>query len=603
MPIFLEELHLRLFRGFTDFRLACSQVTVLVGPNSCGKTTILQAVKFLHDILADCIDKIISCPAQPAAWSKDPQAAIHRLNPSDPDAFWPKKSNDEHSSIVARFSNGLSVTVTTQPSRYDVRVQVGDIPLHELPEAERDTALLRELKEFVPTMVPPPEAASATETKRDHPSFSKGVSAGQAPHLWRNTLYWLYNDGQKERYDEVAEFVKRYLDGTRVLPPRETHHQPALVEIQFEEDGIAYDIGAGGGGLHALLNLGVVLTLSETSCLLLDEPDAHLHSHLQREVAKMLLDHAERDQVQVIVSTHAPDFISEIPADSLVWIDRSRREGTMCDEHSQVLVNLGAISLDMLASANSHQVLFVEGQLDRCCLSSLFDLTRYRNPFTDTEIAKTKLPDGKGNMKHLHLALGALREIDPSSKMACIVDRDYEVGQEVERKNDDPLVVTLERKEIENYLLDPQALAAAAQADADRRIPYSKMPVTTPSVSELKKQLYAIVVEEVNRGPFRSQYKAACGRELPVKTDDSQRYEHADNAFAQLASSPELQLRHCPGKKVFRRIRTWCQDTYKLHISTDEVVKHLAECPKDISEAAERIERYFYGSDGKAVSA
>ena len=49
--MFIEELKLTLFKGFREFTLACSPFTCLVGLNSQGKTSILQAIRLLHDII------------------------------------------------------------------------------------------------------------------------------------------------------------------------------------------------------------------------------------------------------------------------------------------------------------------------------------------------------------------------------------------------------------------------------------------------------------------------------------------------------------------------------------------------------------------------
>jgi len=49
-PIF-QRLELRDFCGFSRFQIVLQPLTVLVGPNNGGKTTILRAVKFLTDCL------------------------------------------------------------------------------------------------------------------------------------------------------------------------------------------------------------------------------------------------------------------------------------------------------------------------------------------------------------------------------------------------------------------------------------------------------------------------------------------------------------------------------------------------------------------------
>jgi predicted ATP-dependent endonuclease of OLD family len=45
----LSQIQIRRFRGFRDFTVNVGQFTNFVGENSRGKTTILQAVKFVFD--------------------------------------------------------------------------------------------------------------------------------------------------------------------------------------------------------------------------------------------------------------------------------------------------------------------------------------------------------------------------------------------------------------------------------------------------------------------------------------------------------------------------------------------------------------------------
>ena len=126
-------------------------------------------------------------------------------------------------------------------------------------------------------------------------------------------MYWRYNFGRKEYFEEIAETVRRYLPAATIRPPRLTGDAPPGVVIEFEEQATTFDIRTGGGGLFTLLSLAFVLRFSDSKCLLLDEPDAHLHASLQREITPMLMDHAAENDVQVFVATHSPTFIAECP--------------------------------------------------------------------------------------------------------------------------------------------------------------------------------------------------------------------------------------------------------------------------------------------------
>jgi predicted ATPase len=50
----LKQLKLHRFCGFSDFTLDFNDLTVLVGPNSGGKTTVLRAIRFATDAIRGC---------------------------------------------------------------------------------------------------------------------------------------------------------------------------------------------------------------------------------------------------------------------------------------------------------------------------------------------------------------------------------------------------------------------------------------------------------------------------------------------------------------------------------------------------------------------
>jgi hypothetical protein len=116
----------------------------------------------------------------------------------------------------------------------------------------------------------------------------------------------------------------------------------------------------------------------------------------------MLIDFASEQNRQLLVATHAPDFISEIPAPSLVWIDRSTVEAKQCNEVGRVLADLGALSkADAVRACGANKILFLEGRPDKTVLSTLFRIAGGKNPFDDPEVIVAELPSGKGDAGHL----------------------------------------------------------------------------------------------------------------------------------------------------------------------------------------------------------
>src|SRR5262249_21644418 len=146
---------------------------------------------------------------------------------------------------------------------------------------------------------------------------------------------------------------------------------PPNVVVDYRENGVDYDISAGGGGLRTLVALTAAIELSPASLLLLDEPDAHLHSSLQRQVTNLLLEHAGSGR-QFILSTHAPDVIDEVPIEYLRLVDRTKPKNEACDDVGKLLARLGAIThTQAIQSLGADVILYFEGRPDRTSLTAL----------------------------------------------------------------------------------------------------------------------------------------------------------------------------------------------------------------------------------------
>jgi predicted ATP-dependent endonuclease of OLD family len=400
--------------------------------------------------------------------------------------------------------------------------------------------------------------------------------------------------------------VQKYLPDTVLKLPQLTHQSPPQVLIEFEEDETNFDISVSGGGLRTISSLAVILHFSKSRCLLLDEPDAHLHSTLQHQVAQMLLDHCVEKNVQVFVTSHAPDFIAEIPVEYLTWIDRTKQESRSCNGVGQFLADLGAVTkADAIRNYGANKILFVEGGIDRTVLSKLAsyffqkDSTRI-NPFADSSIIIAELPDGKGDSKYLDAFQKILFEafrIDV--KIACIVDNDYELSindssiKDVSASN--TLLLQLNRKEIENYLLDYEVIAQAAAALVEERKKYTGKSISYPTVEEIKAEVNSILDSPEIRSTVKCQLVPKYREKiLDSSLDTSTKERKGEEWFDKNWNDENWRIRNCPGKEVLKRLRTWCQQTYGLTLTPPKLAATLHQLPDDVQEIMDKLQEYFY---------
>jgi len=88
--------------------------------------------------------------------------------------------------------------------------------------------------------------------------------------------------------------------------------------VIFETSNYSYSEAFAGSGEMAVVRLVLeVLGAKQYSLVLLDEPEVSLHPGAQKRLKHFLLEETLRKKLQVIISTHSPSIIEELPSDAI----------------------------------------------------------------------------------------------------------------------------------------------------------------------------------------------------------------------------------------------------------------------------------------------
>ena len=328
----LAVVELHNFRTCTTsiLRLATSGPTVLVGPNGAGKSTLLSGISFLSLATRGRLGALFS-------GSRD----LGRLR---------SVSTGAAVEFIARTTKGVEFRLSGTPgddrTGFQVRVSPpsgspiapidwsssGDSPAnllreHPIARAIWPAALLRFR----------PEALAAPS------DVTEGVPhLGADGHGLASVLAHLANTS--------PERLQALLDGVRALVPsvrrtrqrtRQQETQPAsdgssgrgtiqyLFEVEMDRVGwIPADLLSEGTlfafGMHAVLQ-----QVDRSRILLMDDIDRAIHPRAQRVLIRQLKAlAAEEDAPQIVVSTHSPYVLDELPPES-VRIVRSGADGAI----------------------------------------------------------------------------------------------------------------------------------------------------------------------------------------------------------------------------------------------------------------------------------
>lgn len=276
---------------------------------------------------------------------------------------------------------------------------------------------------------------------------------------WELLLHTLRSVFQTEL--QVKDFREEYHSYIEVLVDRGTvdgyqfkrHHGYNLRDLMVE-----------GSGFLQWLSVYTLATSPEADVLLFDEPDAHLHPTLQKELLDRLTDLASNVGKQVLLATHSSEILRNAAPARILEIKPGGSTRYLVEEHQKVglLEGLGsgyAPRIDQIR--NSKHVLFVEGTTDVPILKSLAETAGMPWPDSWIEWRTTT------SHKERKALWRALNEDIPGIVAVSLRDRDDEPIKSVDQDlqdhnfpdNGDFYSRKWRRRYIEAYLLWPPTLA------------------------------------------------------------------------------------------------------------------------------------------------
>jgi energy-coupling factor transporter ATP-binding protein EcfA2 len=225
-------------------------------------------------------------------------------------------------------------------------------------------------------------------------------------------------------------------------------------------------ITLGAPGFLQWLSVFALATDPDLDVMLLDEPDAHLHSSLQEQLLDSLRELATVTGKQILIATHSAEILRNAEASDILHI-RSGKGGRYLVEESQkvgLLAGLGTEYAPRIDRAKrTKRVLFVEGRADLEILKTFAECLGIAWP--DSWVVWTSAR-GHKERKQIY---AALKEEIPTLVVMSLRDRDDEPAETVGADLVDGSAGDADfhprrwrRRYIESYLILPPAIAAAA---------------------------------------------------------------------------------------------------------------------------------------------
>lgn len=466
----IKALRLTNFKAFENFSVSFRGLSLLVGPNNAGKSTLISTLRSAA--------LMIRFAARRNPEVRETASGHLWVYPIGPGQFGIEEENLRHefraekASFEIEFLNPAFTLKAVWPegnleSAYFFLIRKsGSQPM----KAAAVTKIVPEIG-VIPVLTPVEQSEALLDPKYVRDNFGGRLSSR---HL-RNQLVLLKgNDLARQpalTFSGFCEFLSTWAPEISIEAPRLDFSSNALDLYYTERVGTAKEIVWAGDGMQVWLQILLhVYALREAAVMILDEPDIYLHADLQRRLLRLLTGL----QCQSVLATHSAEMVGEAPPEAVVWVEKSRTQAVSApkdDQLSSLLDSIGSgFNIRVAKTLRDPVALFVEGR-DMSILGLIAETVGARSLSIEKGVTVVPL-GGFENWRRLEgfnwIAEHLLGE---TVNGYVILDRDYH-SQEMVNDVTGKLNATglkahvWKRKELESYLLNPDAISRVSGAEA-----------------------------------------------------------------------------------------------------------------------------------------
>ena len=401
-----------------------------------------------------------------------------------------------------------------------------------------------------------------------------------------------------EPFDEFREAILATWPGMDVaLPETERIEGKVYLKMYCPEDRIDREIVWSGFGFQVWCQMLTHLVQGKKSSIfLIDEPDIYLHSDLQRQLVALLRELGP----DIVIATHSTEIVTEAEPGELVIINKKKKRAKRIRDQG----DLGSVFNDLGSNVNpiltqiakTKKAVFVEG-LDFQILSRFARRLGYNDVANRANFGVIPM-DGFNPQRAQNIKEGIELTLGSKINVMIILDRDYRSEAEVavireSSKSFSDAVFIHSRKEIENFLLVPQAIQNAAEKRMrDREARGAKGSKKLPNISEI-----ILRFADEKRAYIQGQIIAL--RQRHAKNTHGKAHpdslpEQAINEFDSRWNSPEGKIALIPGKEALSQINSQLQQTAKINVTPSSIVSAMAkdEVPSEMQELIRAIDEF-----------
>jgi hypothetical protein len=549
----IESVAFTRFRGFSKLKAELLPHAYIMGPNSAGKSTVLEAIGLAEQCLRIAFRKRpvinvndrgqrVGAYSLPAALDNGDDPVRHEFG------------RDE-SRICVRWSNGATVHIVWPED--DGEEQSGYFYLQDGNGAQPASTMAARSLFTSATIVPVVTPLDRHEELKTAAYIEAHSLSRLASRHFRNNAYLM---AKSDEWDRFREFCSPWLPEIQLLDVSLNVGVNRLV-VFFSEYGsrAPKELSWAGDGMQIWVQLlWHIFRAQNSATIVLDEPEVYLHPDLQRRLVRLL----GTTSAQIVLASHSTDIVAEAPAEGILWVDR--RAGTaMRAKSKRVMSDLStslgtSFNIALARSMRAQLVLAVDcddprvirtlakqvgaaavGDEQRVSILQLRDTAKWAAIESVGDSLRSVLPP---NVPSAILLQSAYRSEAFNKRLASVLSASSLV------------VEVCACPEIENYLLDSATVARISGASPD-------------TLSLLLPKIYDELREETKTAFISGRMQSSLGQHAPAALAESGL--HFDQIWADRAGRDRLVR----GSDVLRKLNVWLEHSGYRLVSAYELAK------------------------------
>ncbi|WP_186430058.1 ATP-dependent endonuclease [Clostridium sp. BSD9I1] len=441
--MYIEELQIKNFKGISKLNIKCNEFfNVVIGRNNIGKSTIFEGMLLWKKCYDKCIKKNYK------GFYNDTTNKYVIFNElkflritEDLDLYNSSEDREILLEVVLKegdnkFNLGFKFERITNPSNAYFRIHYSNYNQFEM-FYEYISNLGKKLNEAIFIYQTKP----ISNIYIDEPFMTKGqiltkISKGKSHEVLRNKII---NNRADDKIKSLEDKIKNVIeqDFSFEFKNKNRKNSDEYIELKVKTNEKELDLHLQGSGFLQITEIfsSIEYIDSALNILLVDEPDSHIHSRLQKN---LLAELKNNSNTQTFIISHNESFVDSLSEGELFFLNEDNKkkgflENINIENFDLIKKELGG-TISALENINfCKTIVFVEGEDDKDYVEALADMyMRVKGKSKRDNVQFFHLRGKDYVEKKIDFNKRLLSQIFDSKKFILIYDKDFCTLEQVE---------------------------------------------------------------------------------------------------------------------------------------------------------------------------